>query len=395
MTVDFGLVDAERHFNDPDDCFTRHLEPAFADRSVHVVRDDDGGRSWYFGNRPLTKARPAPTRMLRPGSYFAAQSPAPDSPADTMVAAFRPEYTNRDAYISAMDDQGVEAALVMPTHAIHVVYDLRDDIDAAYANLRALNRYMEEDWGYAFQDRIYGLPLLALFDVQQATAELERVLERGARAIALNTGPVFGRSPGDRMFDPFWALANEAAVPIVFHIDYFGYHDFFSSAWGEPTPPSSEADVTPFQWLTCAGSRPMMDMMASLVLHNLFGRFPNLNIVSLSNGATWVKDLRRLDALTSSAFLWRDADAGWPGGRIDAPPTEIIREHLYVAPFVWDNFSEVAEYVGVERIVMASDYPHPDGFPIARDYESVLKDFSPDDVRAVMRDNFRALLVPQ
>jgi predicted TIM-barrel fold metal-dependent hydrolase len=292
-----------------------------------------------------------------------------------------------------MDEQRVESALVTPTRAINVVYDLRHDIDAAYANIRALNRYIEEEWGYAYRQRIFGVPLLALFDVEQATSELERVLRAGARAIALNTGPVFGHSPGERMFDRFWAVANEAGIPIVFHIDYFGYHDFFSSVWGEPTPPTSEAAVTPFQWLTCAGPRPMMDMVASLVLHNFFGRFPRLNVVSLSNGATWVKDLQRLDPLASPDFPWRDADTGWPGGRLEAAPSEIIREHLYVAPFVWDNFSEITEFVSVDRIVMATDYPHPDGFSIAGDYETVLKGFSPEEVRAVMRENLRALLV--
>jgi predicted TIM-barrel fold metal-dependent hydrolase len=194
------------------------------------------------------------------------------------------------------------------------------------------------------------------------------------------------------MFDPFWSVANEASIPIVFHIDYFGYIDFFSTAWGEPAPPTSEAAVTPFQWLTCAGSRPMLDMVASLVLHNLFGRFPRLNIVSLSNGAMWIKDIARLDSMASPDFQWRDNTSGWPGGPLDAAPSEIVREHLYVAPFAWDDFNEVTEFVPVERIVMATDYPHPDGFAVASDYETVLKGFSSDAIRAVMRENLNALI---
>ena len=72
-----------------------------------------------------------------------------------------------------------------------------------------------------------------------AVTELQRVLGAGARAIILNIGPVLGKSPADLSFDRFWGLVNEAAIPVIFHIDFFGYHDFFSSAWGEVAEPSA------------------------------------------------------------------------------------------------------------------------------------------------------------
>jgi predicted TIM-barrel fold metal-dependent hydrolase len=252
---------------------------------------------------------------------------------------------------------------------------------------------VEEDWGFDDDHRIYATPLLVLFDPDLAVAELERVLNAGARAIALNTGPVLGHSPGDPKFDGFWGLLNEAKAPVCFHIDYFGYHDFFSAAWGELAEPVSEAQVNAFQWITCAGMRPMMDMVASLVMHNVFGKFPDVPILSVSNGSAWIKDLERLDAFASPDFPWpRDEAVWWPGGRLSAPPSEVIRQHLYVAPFVWDDMTEILEYVPAERVVMATDYPHPDGFAVAEEYLSLLTTVEPSVAQLITRDNFTRLL---
>ena len=393
----YRFFDAERHFSEPDDCWTRHLESRFADRAVHVRREPDGRGNWFFGDRPLTRAREATVDMMIPGSYglMARGAEERKEPGDgDAIDAFLPEFTNVETFLGVMDEQNVEAALVMGGETLNVPYDLRHDIDAAHANVRAYNRWIEEDWGFARENRVFGVPLMLLFDPAQGVAELQRVLDAGARAVLLNIGPVLGKSPADRAFDHFWSLVNEAAVPVVFHIDYFGYHDFFSSAWGEVAEPTSVAEINAFQWLTCAGMRPMMDMVASLVLHNLFGRYPSVNIMSLSNGSAWIRDLQRLDPFCDAGFPWgQEPSTWWRGGRLSALPSEIIAEHLYVAPFVWDSMEEVCQYVNPARIVMASDYPHPDGFADARDYSVLVKGLEPGDRQGIMRDNLRQLIV--
>jgi len=69
------------------------------------------------------------------------------------------------------------------------------------------NRWLEEEWGFGADGRVFGVPLLSLVDVPLAVAELERLLARGARMVHLLAGPVLdaagaGRSPGDPYFDP-------------------------------------------------------------------------------------------------------------------------------------------------------------------------------------------------
>ena len=245
----YGYFDAERHFSEPDDCWMCGSPVAVSDRAVHVVREPDGTGSWFFGDRPLTRAREATVDIMIPGSYGlvarqVAENDAEDGPGG--IDAFLPEFTDVDTFLRVMSEQNVEAALVMAGEALNVPYDLRTDVDAADANVRAFNRWIEDDWGFHRDNRVFGVPLLVLFDPAQAVAELKRVLSAGARAIILNIGPVLGKSPADKVFDGFWSLVNEASIPVLFHIDYFGYHDFFSSAWGEIAAPRLSQTSMPF-----------------------------------------------------------------------------------------------------------------------------------------------------
>ena len=111
-----------------------------------------------------------------------------------------------------MDAQGIEAAIMLPSLAVCIEHPLRHDLELTNAVSHAFNRWVEDEWGYAFEDRIYGVPLVSLRDVATGCAELERVLERGARMAPLQTGPVDGRSPADPHFAPFWSRVEEAEI---------------------------------------------------------------------------------------------------------------------------------------------------------------------------------------
>jgi predicted TIM-barrel fold metal-dependent hydrolase len=294
--------------------------------------------------------------------------------------------------LAEMDRQGIEAVIMLPSMNIHVEHDMRHDVPAAYANLRSFNRWVEEDWGFHHEDRIFGVPYLSLLDADMAVAELERVLNLGARLVMIKSGPVAGRSPADRSLDPFWARLNEAGVPVLVHLDNGGYTEFFSSSWGEDPNPN-ERDVTPFQWYSCFGSRPFMDTLALLILHNLFGRFPNLRLISVSNGADWVGQIMRLDSFADSSFPYpHNEDKWWPGGRLAMRPSETLRRHVYVAPFVYENVAALVGTLGADHVLMASDYPHPEGFADASTFTELLGDLSADDTKKVMRDNTAGLL---
>ena len=54
MQLRYGLYDADNHYYEPPDCYTRHIEPKFRDRAIHVEQDDEGRDVVLVGDRPFT-----------------------------------------------------------------------------------------------------------------------------------------------------------------------------------------------------------------------------------------------------------------------------------------------------------------------------------------------------
>ena len=86
---------------------------------------------------------------------------------------------------------------------------LRHDADAVTALFTAFNRWLDEDWGFAHQDRLFAAPYITLADVDWACRELEWALDRGARTVVMRpaapTTRLGPRSPASPEMDPFWA----------------------------------------------------------------------------------------------------------------------------------------------------------------------------------------------
>jgi predicted TIM-barrel fold metal-dependent hydrolase len=286
-----------------------------------------------------------------------------------------------------MDAQGEEAALLFPTVAVCVEHSMKHDPDLLYASFHAFNRWLDDDWGFAHRDRIFAAPLCSLRDVDRAVAELEWVLDRGARCIAVRPGPAFGRSPADPHFDPFWARVDEAGVLVAFHIGESGYNEMMAPYWGEAANPSSHRQSA-FQWASFYGDRPIMDTFSALVLHNLFGRFPDVRCLSVENGSLWVPYL--LKQMNKMNGMGRNGP--WLGGRIAEKPSEIFRRHVWVAPFHEEQVPALAEAIGADRVLFGSDFPHAEGLAEPRDFVESLAGLPEGEVRAIMRDNLRGLL---
>ena len=277
--------------------------------------------------------------------------------------------------------------MLFATLAVCVEHAMRNNPTQLYANFEAFNRWLDDDWGYAHKNRIFAAPLVSLVDVDRACRELDRVLALGARVVSLRPGPAAGRSPADPHYDAFWARINEAGVLVGLHIGESGYNELYSTAWGEEANPSSHRQSA-FQWTCFYGDRPIMETIASMVLHNLFGRFPNVRVASVENGSLWVGYL--LAALDKMKGMGRNGP--WPGGYVAGRPSEIVREHVYVSPYHEEDIPALVRSYGVERVVFGSDYPHPEGLAQPAQFVEGLRGLSDADVRRIMRDNSAQLL---
>ncbi|MBP2329521.1 putative TIM-barrel fold metal-dependent hydrolase [Kibdelosporangium banguiense] len=381
------IFDADTHIYEPDDCFTRYLPGAVRDRAVHV-REHRGDRAWWFGNRPLTFVPDAIDQAHRPGDGVALFE---DDQDVVLEPTNQPIYRDPAARIAAMDAQEVAHCLIYPNLGLVVENEMLDDQEALCANLTSYNLWLNEEWGFCSTGRMFAAPVLSLCDKQWAVEELDRVLTAGARTILLRPGPLIDqRSPADPYYDDFWRLLDTTRVPVIFHITQSGYTRWYGTQWGEHPAPSHR-ELTPFQAFTCFGARPMQDMFLNLAVNNLFGRFPQLRVVSVENGTSWVKPLLALEPFVAQQRRQGDSTAS-ARFIVDDPLAEIIKRHLYLVPDPYEEPHTALEAVGEDNVLFGSDFPHPEGLAQPRLYLDRLTDMPEEVAIKIMGLNARDLL---
>jgi predicted TIM-barrel fold metal-dependent hydrolase len=377
----YRAFDADNHYYEALDAFTRHLYPKLGPRTVQWA--DIGGRKYHVVGGRVSRAVVNATfdPIAKPGalhSYFRG-NPDGRSPLEMLRARERlpKEYLDRDVRLRALDEQGLEAVWLFPT--LGVLYEelLKHDPEAVKITFRAFNRWLEEDWGFAYRNRIFAAPYLSLADVGWAIEELEWALARGARVVCMRPAAIFTatgpRSPADPCFDPFWARAEEAGITVVVHAGDSGYssngyaRDGFAASFEGGGPSVKVFHI----------ERAAYDFLITLSFEHLFERFPRLRIASVENGSEFLPDLfRKLD---QTARRYR--------GLFREDPSESFRRHVWINPFWEDDVRDVVKLMGADRVIFGSDWPHIEGMPKPLDYVEELASFDAATQRKIMRDN--------
>jgi len=397
--MDYELVDADNHYYEAEDAFTR-----FGDQEIlRFVRWLSEGKRKHlvFGSK-LATAVPNPTfnPIVKPGAWhkrlkqLAAEGdwtnlPDSDSRKYGELEPLPLHYRDRDARLAVMTSQGVEKAILFPTLGVGIEGLNSDDARMTYKLFHAFNRWLEEDWGFAYEGRIYAAPHIPMIEPAAATIELDSLLARGARLIALRPGPAYGRSPADPVWDPFWARLEEARVPAAYHA-YAGpdvYDESFRLLWQRfgTSDPGYEANLRS----AMVFDRSMIDTVLALVLGNLFGRFPGLKILSIELGGGWVS--YAMHVLDHSVGLTERHIAAF-GKSIADRPSEVFKRHFWISPFPEEDVVELVKRIGADRVLFGSDWPHAEGTEQPADFTRYLARLDPADSRRIMRDNALGLL---
>jgi predicted TIM-barrel fold metal-dependent hydrolase len=386
----FRAFDADNHYYEAEDAFTRHMDPKLAKSAVQWAVVNGRKRLVVCGTIDRFIPNPTFDPVARPGSldaYFRGHNPQGKDIRALFgdLEPIRPEYRRPDARVRLLDAQGLEAALLFPTQGVGIEERMRHSAAITHATLEAFNRWLYEDWGFNHHDRLYSAPMISLMDLDRGVRELEWVLANGARLVHLRPAPVpmpgGSRSPGHPDYDPFWARVGEAGVAVAFHSGDSGYGRY-AAAWENHGPMEAFRGFA-FGQVTQAG-RAIYDTLAALIVHGVFRRHPRVRVCSIENGSEWVAPLLSKLSKAYGQMPWEFAE----------DPVVTFRRHVWVAPYYEDDIRGLADRIGVERVLMGSDYPHAEGLAEPIRFVDDLKGFTAAEVRRVMRENARALLTP-
>lgn len=393
-TRSYELFDADNHFYETTESFTRYLPERY--RSAIRYVDVDGRKKLVLRGR-ISEYIPNSTFevVASPGAwaaYFKGVNPEGKSLRELAdPIRCREEFRHPAERLRLMDAQGLDASLMFPTLASVLEEHCREDVELIHEAIHAFNRWILDEWTFNYRDRIFAVPVVTLPIVDKAVAELEFLLENGAKTVLVRPAPVPTPSGatvslGDPRFDPFWRLVQDAGIPVMMHASDSGY-DRYVSEWEGGRDEYLPFVHTAFRVIVGEDFRPAYDTAAALIAHGLFTRVPGVRIAFIETGTAWVPRLQHhLD------MAYRKLPRDFP-----EDPVETFRRHFWHMPFAEEDMREVVGYLPSDRIVFGSDYPHPEGLAEPRQFVGALEEagVGPVLVSKIMGGNLRDLMTPK
>ena len=187
--LNYSMIDFDAHYYEPDDCFTRHIESCYRDSTIRVDRSGEDG----FGRMMINGERLAFTSVVQndfvgaPGMLKAFFKGEIETGGAVNLHAVCPRdypvMMNKQARIDLMDEQNIQAAVLLPTLGVTVQHHLSKYPELEYPTLRSFNRWVQEDWGYGNDGRIFASACLTLNNLEQACMELDRLIKEDIKIV--------------------------------------------------------------------------------------------------------------------------------------------------------------------------------------------------------------------
>jgi len=289
---------------------------------------------------------------------------------------------------ATLDHLGFASQLVFTTACLsNFGLEQMGEIELALEGARAHNRMMTEFC--SVDRRLLATGYVPLVDRAAAPVIAREALALGCKALVIPSRHPPGFSPSHRELDPLWAVAQEAGVPILFHV---GGEEKMARSYLENGLPyvkdfhGGDENFTSLTFMAIPLS--VWQTLSALVIDGVFDRFPHLKFGAIELGASWLPSLMKFLDSGCAAFGREERLQ-----KLSGTPSEILRRQLRVTPYPHEDVRWIMENSGDEMVLFSSDFPHVEGGrnPLKRFNDSLA---GVDDVRKRMfyRDNFIDLM---
>lgn len=346
--------------------------PASKAQAIRCV-DCDVHQSVGLGN--FREYMPQPfKRMAESGcapGHLGLYNPIGVTRPDTIEADGKPAASKPDGLARMLlDPYGIDIALL--TGGVYG-FSSHPDPDYAAAVCTAYNTYMIEHW--LPKDPRFRLAInVATQDPLLAAREIERVgAHPGVIGVVISSAT---QHPlGQRMYHPMYAAAEKMGLPFCLHPGAEGT--------GITNAPTAAGYPTRYlEWHTGI-SCTFQAHLVSMVCEGVFQKFPELKVVLVEGGVSWLAPL-----------LWR-FDKNWKALRstvpwLTRPPSETIQGRVFMTtqpieePPEHRQLKQLFEMFDAEKMLLySSDFPHWDGDTP----DFVVRGFSETFKRRVLAEN--------
>ena len=383
--------DADAHIMETPTWLRDHAEAAFRDR-LPVLRYPGGNELRQTGD-PAEQQRDLEVAFERLAARHASPEYRADEAAEIMA---RKNFAATGSFIAedrprALDLLGFSSQLVFNTFHNGRLHDLEhgDDIELAYAAARAHNRGMLEFC--SVDGRLLPSCYVPLRDPERAAAAAADAIGAGAAALLVASGCPRDYSPSHTDLDPVWAQAEEAGLPVVFHVGGTGtLIDPHYFANGRPVPPDFHGGEENFRSVDYMGIPvPPAQTLATLIFDGVLEAFPELHIGVIEQGAIWVPSWLRQMESAFEAFHRHEERLQ----ALSMRPSDYVHRQVRFTPYPTEDVGWIVRQAGADLVMFSSDYPHVEGGrkPLER-FEASLGDASDEVRRQFYTDNFLFLM---
>jgi predicted TIM-barrel fold metal-dependent hydrolase len=298
----------------------------------------------------------------------------------------------RDDRSRALDILGFASQLVFSSfHNGHFTRMERAgaDLDLIYGTALAHDRAMRD---FCADDvRLLATNFIPLTDFDRARDATRAAIDDGAAALLVASACPPDHSPSHLGLDPVWAQAEEAGVPIVFHVGGGGrLLDPRYLLNGFPIPPDFHGGDENFRSVDfMAIPGPPMQTLATMIFDGVLERFPDLRIGVIEQGAGWLPSwMRQMDAALT-AFVRLEERLQ----NLSLRPSEFVQRQIRATPYPMEDVGWIVDQAGPEVALFSSDYPHVEGGrrPVEH-FEQSLGDRSDAVRQRFFCDNFLDLM---
>jgi predicted TIM-barrel fold metal-dependent hydrolase len=295
-----------------------------------------------------------------------------------------------DDRVAALDHLGFSTQLVFPTFYNSLLEELeyQDDHALTYETAAASNRAMQ-----AFCDvdaRLLPVASVPLADFDLARKTAAEAIKAGAAALLIPNRCPKHHATSHIGFDPVWAMAQEARVPILMHV---ATPELVMAPQhrnnGLPPEPDFHGGGENFRSVSyMAISSAPMQALSMLIFDGVLDRFPELKFGVIELGAVWVPGFMRQLEAAFEAFARHEERLK----KLSLRPAEYMRRQVRVTPYPTEPTGWIIEQTGPEICMFSSDYPHVEGGrnPLGR-FDREVADLSAEVQDRFFRANFEDL----